>query len=295
MKSFNQTIIATIIGTTFLTGCASNKQEVGTLLGAATGVLVGSAFGSGSGKVAAMIIGGVAGSLIGNYIGASLDEQDRQAMARHSAQAMNELEDGQPTVWKSETSNASAVITPVATTQKTKTMKVVKLKQVEVLPVKTMISQPYQTKSSLNVRPTPSTEHQAVGGLKQGEVVTAVGAVENGWIMVAKNSITLGYVHPDFIQPYVPGNHINEQEREVAAQQSMRTAIDLDAIDTQQTSAQLSQDTGFDLDSIELTEDELVATTECRTMEAKVTSDKGQQSTETFNACKAADGAWELG
>lgn len=294
MNKFNKTIVATIIGTTLLTGCAS-KQDMGTVLGAATGVLVGSAFGSGNGRVAAMIIGGVAGSLIGRYIGASLDEQDRQAMAAHSAQALNELEDGQPTVWKSETTQASAVLTPVATKQETKTMKVVKLKQVEILPVKKMISKPYQTTASLNVRPTPDTQYQAVGGLKQGEVITAVGEVENGWVMIAKNSVTLGYVHPEFITPYVAGSELNNQEREVAAQQSMRTAIDLDAIDTTQTSAQLANDTGFDLDNIELAEDSLVTTTECRTMEAKVTNDKGEKSTETFNACKAADGAWELG
>lgn len=54
----------------------------------------------------------------------------------------------------------------------------------------------------------------------------------------------------------------------------------------------------IDLDEIKLDDDVTVDTvavqTECRTMDLQVTAGDGQSEDRSFEACKTADGAWEI-
>jgi len=65
------------------------KESGGTVGGALIGGILGSAFGgSGAGRVVGGLAGAAVGGFIGNRIGASLDEEDRRAMANSTRSAM---------------------------------------------------------------------------------------------------------------------------------------------------------------------------------------------------------------
>jgi surface antigen len=65
-----------------------NKQNLGALLGGATGAFVGSRIGGGTGKVIATAVGGVAGALLGGQIGKTLDDADKQLITSTTHQAL---------------------------------------------------------------------------------------------------------------------------------------------------------------------------------------------------------------
>lgn len=67
-----------LAGTGFINGCENmSNQDVGTIVGGATGALVGSQFGKGSGRIWTTAAGAVAGGMIGSNVGSRLDELDR--------------------------------------------------------------------------------------------------------------------------------------------------------------------------------------------------------------------------
>jgi outer membrane lipoprotein SlyB len=75
----NMKLLVAIAATPFvLANCAGDvsKQDVGTVVGGATGALIGSQIGSGSGRVVGAAVGGVAGAVVGSQIGKSMDIQD---------------------------------------------------------------------------------------------------------------------------------------------------------------------------------------------------------------------------
>lgn len=99
-------VLATSIS---LVGCSDmNKQDVGTLSGAAIGGLVGSQFGKGGGQILAIGAGAVAGALIGGSIGKSMDDTDKLKMN----QALESNPTGQPAYWTNSKSGASYTVTP---------------------------------------------------------------------------------------------------------------------------------------------------------------------------------------
>jgi surface antigen len=77
-------MIAVMLATAMPSRAQMGPQEgAGTAAGALLGGVIGGvAGGRGGGGVAGAIAGAAIGGFIGNRIGASLDEQDRQAMAR---------------------------------------------------------------------------------------------------------------------------------------------------------------------------------------------------------------------
>lgn len=65
-----------------------NKEQIGTVMGAAVGGIVGSQFGGSAGaQVAGGLLGAALGGLIGNRIGAALDEDDRKKLAAITQQS----------------------------------------------------------------------------------------------------------------------------------------------------------------------------------------------------------------
>lgn len=274
----------------FSSGCENlnlNKESLGTAIGGVAGALAGSQVGKGKGRKIAILTGAILGAYVGNRIGSHLDEQDRIALQQRSVEVLNQTKDDQPIIWKSSQTNASATITPSNSRKETRSVSIVRDKRVEPVSNMTLIGKPYRAVKSVNIRNMPSTVGDKVGGLNSGDVITAVGRTKSGWTLVAKNNITLGYVSSSFLKPHSAASSSGKYQavamrdggvtlEQVKKDQS--GAIDLDSVN---------------LDDIDLVEDRVVTQTDCRNVDYKITN-KGKETTETFNACKGADGAWEI-
>ncbi len=98
-----------------ISSCDMNKQQMGTLIGGATGAAIGSRFGKGSGQLVGVGLGAVAGGLLGNQIGSYMDEQDKARYQRASQHALEDTKSGQTVAWKNPDSGNHGTITPVKT------------------------------------------------------------------------------------------------------------------------------------------------------------------------------------
>lgn len=97
-----------------LAGCASQgrqKEQGGTLIGAAGGAVLGAQIGSGSGRILAIAAGTLLGALLGSEIGRSLDKADRLAMADAERKAKR-AKIGETITWKNARSGNHGRITP---------------------------------------------------------------------------------------------------------------------------------------------------------------------------------------
>ena len=108
-----------VIGCVFLAATLSacqnmNKQDVGTLTGAAVGGLVGSQFGSGTGQIVAAVGGAIVGGFIGGQIGKSMDQTDRLQMQ----QALNNTRTGSSKAWSNPDTHARYRVRPTKTYKK---------------------------------------------------------------------------------------------------------------------------------------------------------------------------------
>lgn len=278
----------------FSSGCANlsqnewvNKENLGTLVGAAAGVLVGSQVGSGSGRTAAMIAGALAGGYLGKTIGANLDERDRQALAQQTQQALQHAQDGQSSQWVSSHSGASATITPVKSETVQRQVAVKRTPKVQPVANMTLINQPYEAIKSANVRNAPTTDSAKVASLPTGTTFTAIGRTNNDWIMVGRRGVTVGYVYAPLVRQ-AQAKPATPNSTAVVAD----TATDLDSLDVASATRQGIDLDAFDLDAAPV-EQQVTAQATCRTVNYDMTS-QGQNQQQTVKACQAADGAWEL-
>lgn len=257
-----------------LVGCGgtdnATKRQIGTVGGAVVGGVAGALFGEGTGRIATAAIGAAAGGLLGNLIGGVLDEQDQAAVNQEAAAALENADDGESVEWSNPDTGASATLTPKETQVVEKHVVVVRDRKVVETPTLELIGKPYQAKSAANVRAAPSADAEVLAGVQEHERFNVVGKVEDGsWYLISRDGRSIGYVHGNLIEP-----------------------------STQVVQTQLRQEP-VDLDAMELNEDVVADTvsaqTQCRTLDLEVAAEGGQQEQTTFEACKAADGAWELG
>ncbi len=89
-------LLATLSLSVFLTGCAPNNEDVGTISGGVVGGLLGSQFGGGSGRVVAAAGGALLGAYLGGRIGRNMDKVDRMEMER----ALETAPVGRPVSWR---------------------------------------------------------------------------------------------------------------------------------------------------------------------------------------------------
>jgi len=263
------------------TGNTIDKETVGTVLGGILGAVAGSQFGKGKGQLAAVAIGTLAGAYVGNQFGASLDEADRIALEKKSAEALASANDGETIGWSNPDTGASARITTKDTTTEVRRVALLRSKDIAPLPTLELIGDTWEAKKNANVRSAPSMDSEVVSGLKTGETFTAVGKVEGqDWIVVGRNNRTIGYV---------AGFLVQEASEEVTAALStastLRTAVDLDS---------LENDQAIDLDAEGLVAEEVAATSTCRHMNVAISTKDGQSEQQDMKACKASDGAWEI-
>ena len=102
-----------IIG--LLSGCANDphqKQNIGTILGGATGALLGSTVGGGDGKILAIAAGAIAGGFIGNQIGKSMDETDKLKLEQNAQKSLETAPSGRTTTWKNPDTGNYGTFTP---------------------------------------------------------------------------------------------------------------------------------------------------------------------------------------
>ena len=275
LKSFKKKVLAaSLIGAIVTTtGCVSGvtKEQVGSGLGAITGALLGSQVGSGDGRKLAILVGGLAGAYLGGEIGRRLDENDRLA----ATQALENLNDRQSTTYSNPTTGKTTTFTVNNTQTVVKDVPIVRKKSVAPAPSMALIGKEYQAIKSANVRNAPTTSGSTVlSGLTQGEHFTAVGRVSNKpWIMVAKNDVTVGYVHSSLVKEASQSKGI-----------ILREAVDLDALDSHVKN---------NYQAVNLDEELVVENTKVQTSCRNVTYSQ-QDSQDTFKACKGADGAWEI-
>lgn len=269
-------------------GEAFNKENIGTVVGAAAGILLGSQIGKGGGRTAAMVIGALAGGMLGKAIGAGLDEGDRQALAMQTQHVLDNTGDGQTTAWQSDHSGASATIVPVSTEQIRREMGVKRTAKVQSVANLEVINKPYRTLKSANVRSAPDANADKVGGLAAGSTFTAIGRTDNNWIAVGRRGVNVGYVFAPLAEPAPARQHVAKASRTQTTARPVDTATDLDALDVAS-----AQNQGFDLDSMPVVEDKVAATTTCRTLQYTVNAE-GKREQQNVKACQAADGAWEL-
>lgn len=101
-----------------LSNCADDpnrKQNIGTVLGGATGALIGSTLGGGDGNLVAIGAGAVVGAFLGNQIGASMDKVDAMEAERTAQNSLEKAASGQTTSWKNPDTGNSGSFTPKRT------------------------------------------------------------------------------------------------------------------------------------------------------------------------------------
>ena len=111
-------VIATVLATTLLTGCAGtyNKATTGAALGAITGTALAYGLGKDSSKKNLWLVAGAGlGALVGNNIGAQLDERDRLLAGQTLQHTLEEAPTNAVGSWNNPDSGNSGTVTPTVT------------------------------------------------------------------------------------------------------------------------------------------------------------------------------------
>ncbi|HET20461.1 MAG TPA: SH3 domain-containing protein [Chromatiales bacterium] len=265
----------------------TSKATSGAAIGAMAGGILGAVLGGkGEGRILGAAIGALAGGFLGNQIGQMLDEEDKRALELQAAQALD-IQGRQGTAtWSNQQKGISADIQTGAAKSEQREVVMLRDKKVAPPPTLDLIGKTYFAKTAVNVRAAPTTKSDVVNGLKAGESFTAVGKVVGSpWIAVAKNGRTVGYVS----QSYVAAGKSAEQAQATSAIRASQSAkpvggVDLDAMGM----------AGVDLDKEGIVVDKVAATTTCRPLTIELKGKDGQSETQTSEACRGADGAWEI-
>ncbi len=104
-------VIIPCIAALLLSACEQGreKEQAGTLIGAAAGAFLGREVVGGD---VGMIIGAVAGAYLGGQLGKKLDRADRQAMERTTQQSLTSSPAGTTSKWTNPDSGNSGTVTP---------------------------------------------------------------------------------------------------------------------------------------------------------------------------------------
>jgi surface antigen len=275
-------ILTSAITVALATGCSNNpnKEDWGTALGSVGGAALGAMIAGDDNRWLGAAIGGALGFYAGKQIGRYLDEQDQQALAEETAQALA-MESAGTSTWQSARSGASAEIKTGDISYTNQDREVKRLATVQAVPAIKLENEEYQTTSSLRVRSGPGTRYDVITTLKPGDVVNSAGRTDNGWLMLAKQDVTVGYVHANYVKPYSPVDQAHAQ------------GINLDNVDVASIEKQEAFG-GIDLDAVETTSSTVTAQAGCRDVEISVKTENGVEK-ETSRACQRPDGVWQLG
>lgn len=107
-----QHIMVGVIASALVLGACEEgreREQAGTLIGAAAGALLGSAV---SDSTVLIAVGAVAGAYLGGQLGRRLDERDRSYMQSSTQKALATAPAGQTSRWSNPDSGNSGTITP---------------------------------------------------------------------------------------------------------------------------------------------------------------------------------------
>jgi len=199
-----------------------------------------------------------------------LSPEDRRAVQKQSAGALSRNPDGKPATWSNPKSGSSATITPSNTHTEKRKVVVIREKQVYPPAEMQLIGEPYAAKKVARLRAGPTGDSAVVGGLEAGETFTAVGRTAGSWILVGRGGRSVGYVNADLVAraPRAAGG----------AEGELREPVNLDDVELEDG----------------VVAEQVVASTQCRSLRIVVSDDSGQTAEDSKQACRAADGAWEL-
>lgn len=106
---------------TLLFACAENqnsqKQNIGTILGAGLGALAGAQLGKGKGKLVTVALGTLGGAFAGSELGRALDDLDRLKAKQAQRDSLENNKDGVSSTWTNPNTGNSGKITPKRTEQ----------------------------------------------------------------------------------------------------------------------------------------------------------------------------------
>ena len=98
-------------------GCMSQRETMGTVIGGVAGGVVGNQFGGGTGKTIATALGAVIGATVGNRLGASMDQTSKNAAGMAAQQALDGPTDAGPITWSNPANEGGAAQGQVAITR----------------------------------------------------------------------------------------------------------------------------------------------------------------------------------
>jgi len=195
-----KSVLGLAIAALVLSGCQTEKKDIGTLAGAAAGALIGAQFGGGSGKILAIVGGAVAGGWLGRQIGGYLDEQDKQKLAESTQRT---AVSGSTQTWRNPDTGVSVRTEVIDTETKQETYNVAyRTDRVKEVPPIDYIGERYVSTSNMNVRGGPGTNYAVVGKLSKGQSVEVVGKVEGrDWYLLSQDGVGQGYGYAKLLQP----------------------------------------------------------------------------------------------
>ena len=253
------------------------KEQTGTAIGVGAGAAIGASVSKDNRAVGALI-GALIGGFIGNRIGAHLDARDRESLQQKVLDVAATGESDRPVTWHSDHSGASAVITPTGNPSIEKKTKRI-TRDSEVVLTSTPLEQATGTritKSRVNMRIGPGTEHPVKLVLDPGEAFQVLGRTRNGWYLLAENGTAIGYVSGAYLS--LPG------ERSYAALQNARPeSRQPQANDRHERQARVPNQTS---------ESNLTLTRTCRQVIVKERDPNGRVIENKVDTCAAADGSW---
>lgn len=236
-----------------MTSCQNfdaNKQSVGTGAGAVIGALIGNRI---SDSTEATLIGAAIGAFIGNQIGSKLDERDRLSLQNKTLEVLNKNDVNESTIWKSDHSVSTAVITPVKQSMQEKEI---------AFKVKPVNFDKYAS-TELNVRKGPGIKYPVITQLKKGEMVSVSGISENNWYQIGTDSENIGYASSKYL--------LDEKKLNVSADEESFL------YETQESREIVIKDTVMVV---------------CKDVLVQVKNTDGTTSTDTFQTCQGPDGMW---
>ncbi|MEQ8961053.1 MAG: SH3 domain-containing protein, partial [Coleofasciculus sp. C2-GNP5-27] len=265
------------------------NQTLGTIMGAGLGGLLGSQFGSGKGKLVGVALGSILGAYLGKELGTLLDEREKQAVGKQTTIALASAKDGETIQWNNPDTGAKAQITPSNTVSRNREIALVRKRDVLTPVNMTVIGRTYIVTKTANLRAGPGTGNPVVGSLKTGERFQAIGSVRNGeWVVVGEKNRVAGYVYGQLVgdAPALANiTAVDLDARPMTDQQpALRKSINLDEI---------KKNEAVNLDAEGLIAENIAVQQKCRDMSVQVEK-AGESAFNSFQACKSADGAWEL-
>ena len=282
MKSFKNRLIVAGLCSIAISACATSggpKEGAGTAIGAGAGAVIGASVSSGEDRAKGMLIGAILGGVLGNRVGAMLDERDQLALQQKVLEVAATGESDKPVTWYSDTTGASAIITPMGNPEVE--TKIVQVSQESDVTVRGIVLEQVAgtrvTQSNLNLRMGPSTAFEIKRVLPRGMEYSVIGKTENGWYLLSEDGAAIGWVS---------GVHLRHPGEE--AYSGSLISGDSEAV----SSEALESDESRTRPTYATEEVDVTITRVCRPVIIRVKDESGRISEETANTCKDNDGSW---